>query len=335
MPARRALGRTAGRAAALIGVFVLAAPAAVAQPPTQDTDAEAARLFDQALQLVRDQNWAGALAAFQRAYDLSGNYVVLFNLGVCRRMLREYPEAVEAFDRYVRDGGDQISPEERADVDAYLNELRPLLATVVINVDLEGAAVEVDGAVRGMSPLATPLLLGAGDHTIAARLSGRQPVEARVRLAGGENRVVELRLAPAEQPRPEQRRGSGEVEPAAPESGISSSWFWTSVGVAGALAIGGAITGGMTVVEEGNFDDAVSRCSRGDTDACREGREISDRYDGYQLATNILLPAAGAVAVSALTLFFFTDFGTGEAPPATIGVGLAPGGVAFTAALTF
>jgi len=321
--------RPAALPAVLLGTLASVVALSSAADPTDEATAEASALFDQGVSLFENEDWAGALTAFERAHELVPHYAVLFNIGVCRKMLHRYPEAVVALQAYLREGGDRISDARRAETEGLLGQILPLVGTVAVTVDVDGAEVLVDGRSRGLAPLSTPVALSPGEHVVSARADGFPAAESRVRLVGGETQTVDLRLRPAGE------TGAVAAEPTPDDAGLSPVWFWSSVGLAGALAVGGAITGGMTVVEEGNFEDAVSRCNRGDTDACTEGREISDRYDGYQLATNILLPAAVAVAAAALTLLFFTDFGGGESPPATVGVGTVPGGAALTAVFAF
>jgi hypothetical protein len=202
-----------------------------------------------------------------------------------------------------------------------LEELRPLLASVAVRVDVDGAEVWVDERPGGTSPLPRPLILGPGEHVIRVRAPDGREAESRGRLAGGESIVVELRLA----------EEGGE----APAERLSPAWFWSAVGAAGALAAAGAFTGAMTLVEEDAFDDAATRCAGGDRGACSEGRDAAARYEDYQLATNVLFPAAGVFAAAALALAFFTDFaGTESPPPAFAAVPLA-GGVGLSAAVVF
>ncbi len=304
-----------------------------AEPPAADSRQEqAAALFDQGMALFDDENWSGALAAFERAYELAPHYVVLFNVGACRKALHDYPGAVDAFESYLREGGERVSPERRAETERVIVEARSLIATVVIVVDRDGADIMVDGVRRGTSPLAEPILLGAGDHVVAARAEGLAPVETRLALVGGETRTVDLRFGAGPAVGATTTTTAG---PSTEAGGLSQAWFWTAVGTAGALAIAGAVTGGMTLVEESDFEDAVTRCQAGTVAACGEGNAIADRYDDYQLATNILLPAAGAAAVGALVLFFFTEFGREQTPVGAVGVSAGRGAFGLSASFRF
>jgi len=285
------------------------------QPSAADREAAAAA-FDQGMALFENENWAGALAAFQRAYELAPHYVVLYNIGQCHRFLGEYPEAIAALERYLQEGGERVAPQKRAEVAASLMELRSFVATVTVDIEGDGAEVFVDGESRGRDPLPGPLALGAGDHVIAAVSAAGARAERRVRLAGGETRTVELRFGEesatttaGSEPPPTPTPTEGEGE------GLAQVWFWTTAGVAGALAIGGAITGGLVLSKGSDYDDATTRCAAGDPRACADGPRIKSDGEDLSLVTNILLPAAGVAAAAAIALAFFTDFGDEEAAP--------------------
>src|SRR5580658_3272029 len=85
----------------------LAAPSAIAQPQaavdvrTQLPDA-AKHAWDAAKQLANAADYRGALVEFQRAYELSHNPRVLFNLGVTEKLLTHYARAVDAWDKEPR-----------------------------------------------------------------------------------------------------------------------------------------------------------------------------------------------------------------------------------------
>src|SRR5580658_10330830 len=90
--------------AALLASGVAAAQGATVDVRAQLPDA-AQRAWDAAKQLAGASDYKGALVEFQRAYELSHNPRVLFNLGVTEKFLTHYARAVEAWDRELREGG--------------------------------------------------------------------------------------------------------------------------------------------------------------------------------------------------------------------------------------
>jgi len=184
--------------AALPMVLAVPAVAQTAGEAPGDAAAQASEAFEMGMRLFQEQNWAGALAAFERAYSLQPHYAVLFNRGVCLRELHRYPEALDAFQRYLREGGDEIRPERRAEAERLIGELRSFLSRVTVAVSVDGADVRVDGHAHGVSPLAEPLVLGAGHHVIEARAAGHRDAREEFDIGGGEERVITLTLEPLE-----------------------------------------------------------------------------------------------------------------------------------------
>jgi hypothetical protein len=104
------------------------------------------------------------------------------------------------------------------------------------------------------------------------------------------------------------------------EAGLSPAWFWASAGVAGALAVAGAATGGIVLSLKDEFDDPATTRSRQE--------EIKSEGDPLEVATTALFVAAGAAAAAAVALALFTDWGGSEEteePGVSIGVGPVAG----------
>jgi hypothetical protein len=97
-----------------------------------------------------------------------------------------------------------------------------------------------------------------------------------------------------------------------PDAGVPSYWFMATSGLALAVGIGGAIAGGMVLGAEDDYRVALSACRAGSLSACRDGPRIVADYEDDQLAANILLFSAGGLALAALVLAFFTDFGLAD-----------------------
>src|ERR1700722_8283313 len=106
------------RASALILGLALVAPSAMAQPHP-DVRAqlpEAARKdWDAAKQLAEAKDYKGALVELKRAYDLSQNPRVLYNVGALEKLLTHYARAVDAWEQELREGTSKLTPAEAAE----------------------------------------------------------------------------------------------------------------------------------------------------------------------------------------------------------------------------
>jgi len=308
---------TGVRVPLLFGLWLAASAAAAQTPPGDgaagaDPTAQAREHFELGLQLMENENWEAALLEFSRSLEMHPTRSALFNAGMCQKALHRYVAALGTFRRWQVQYAESAPQEDREAVERAVAGVQAFVAQVEVSVSLAGAEILVDGNTAGVSPLSEPIVVEIGHHVVEARLGGYEAARDEVAVASRETARVAFDLVPTGGgPAPEG--GPGPEEPAA--GGIDSAWFWTTAGTAVALDIGGAVTGGMTVVSEDDFNDAVSRCRAGDDAACRDGYAIADDYDAWQLATNILLPAAGALAAAAVVLAFFTEFGDDESPP--------------------
>lgn len=168
-------------------------PAAEAQTP--DARAEARARFERGVALFDEGRLDAALAEFQEAYRIAPSYAVFFNLGQVHARLGNAVEAVEAFERYLAEGGDRVPAPRRALVERELATQRARIATLVIEVDAPGASISVDGSVVAQTPLTEPIRVTVGEHVIGVRAGGYEPQQRRISVAGGVTETVRFTLS--------------------------------------------------------------------------------------------------------------------------------------------
>ncbi|MBI5486707.1 MAG: PEGA domain-containing protein [Deltaproteobacteria bacterium] len=325
---------------------VLAAIQLVVSPPATSQEDEAAHAearqhFDAGVELMRIDDWDGALAEFARSLELYPTRSALFNLGMCRKALHEYRTAIAVFDEWQARYGVTAPLDEVEAVAAAMRELRRYLGTVSLTVQPAGTELLVDHQLVGVAPLPAALPLEVGRHTVEARREGYETQTAEVVVASGEEQAVVLLLEPvppAVAPPP-----AGEP-PLESSSGVEPTWFWVAAGSALALGIGSAITGVMVGQSTDDFYAALSPCQGGDVLACAAGLNAADDHDAYQEATWVMLPTAIAAAVASAVLAFYTDWAAvGSEAPSSVGVMAGPtasadgifDGLGFGVAVTF
>lgn len=167
------------------------------QPAEEGIEDRARRHFETGALLYAEENFEGALAAFEESYSLRPVPVVLFNVAQTLRRLNRYDEAIDAYQRYLEDEPD-LPAERRTAVRSTVAELSRALAEVSIDTDVAGVQIEVDGRVVGMTPLDAPLRLAAGQRQIVARRDGYLTVRETLRVAPGEPQSLTLRMPQAE-----------------------------------------------------------------------------------------------------------------------------------------
>jgi tetratricopeptide (TPR) repeat protein len=98
-----------------------ASDATVASDDAAARDAEARRLFDIGAQAFAGGRYAEALDHFEASYRLSGRAALLYNIGITQDRLRRDREAIESFERFLREVPDTNKREE---VEGRLEALR-------------------------------------------------------------------------------------------------------------------------------------------------------------------------------------------------------------------
>ena len=310
----------------VIILAALAAPQAVRAGEKE----EARKHYDRAIELVDDGQLEGAIVEFQRSYDLTHHFAVLYNIGQVFVSLARPVEAVDAYERYLTDGGKKIPAARRAEVEQEIARQRARIATLEIRGLPEGAMVRLDGREIGKAPITAPVRVGVGTHAIAASAEGYDPAEAEVTVAGEDKRVVELALvkhmvetppppavaplvetppppvAPVTPPAVTPAAGAAlvgtAVEPMTnPRSmsnmriaGIASG----TAGVAGMVA--GAVFWGLA---KSRHDDAVGYVNQN----IGRAQQLQGDAQDYATAGNTVFIVGGALAALGVVLYFVGD----------------------------
>lgn len=176
----------------------LLARTGLAEPPVGEAAKQEAReRFDQGLKLFNEGNNAAALAEFERAYAVVPNATVLLNIALVHAAMDRPVEAVDALER-VLEHPSELSSDDVARAAQLRSEQLRRVASVTIDLEQAGAAIEVDGVQVGKTPLGGPLRVAAGRHVFAVVLTGYHPVHQEVTIAGGETRRLELDLVALE-----------------------------------------------------------------------------------------------------------------------------------------
>ena len=124
---QRGPGRRLGMA--LVCVVCLLGVAARHAQGADDPKRQARAAMTRGSALFQRGDYESALGAFNEAQALYPSPKIYFNLGQTYRKLDRVAEAVEAFERFLKDAPD-AAPARRKDAEKFLNELRPRLAAM-------------------------------------------------------------------------------------------------------------------------------------------------------------------------------------------------------------
>jgi hypothetical protein len=283
---------------------------ATAVPPGDERLDEARVRYERGVQLYSDGSAEGALAEFERAYQLSPTYRLLYNIGLIRSQLNDYADALKAFQGYLLAGGGEIASARRAEVERMMSSLKSKVGVVQVVSGATGAEVSVDDVVVGKVPLSEPLVLNPGRRRIA--IARGASTRSRVVAVVGQDTVrVDLNLDPPA-PLPMTTRA-----PSTP----SRAPAYVTASLAAALGIGAAVTGVLSLNAMRDLDRERDR-----SPSTRERLDdASSKMRTLALVTDIL--AGSMVVAGGVAVYFSLRNPSKEAgrlqPEARVGVGLS------------
>jgi hypothetical protein len=192
-------------------------PKAPAKPGAKTPEQkEAERHFQSGVALFKEAKYAEALAEFERAYEISPQPLVLYNIAGCHRELSQYSEAVAYYGRFLTEGKGKVKPARLAAAQAELDGILARIARVTVSVKpaLSDVTLIVDGTPLDRAQM--PLILPPGEHRVVVRAAGRQEGERSVRVASGDEIAVDLELAELPPPPTQPPVATTTVERTAP-----------------------------------------------------------------------------------------------------------------------
>lgn len=261
-----------------------------------DTE-EALQHYQRGVELFGDGAYDAALVEFERAYKIAPTYKLLFNIAQVNRQLNDYTKALEAYDRYLRDGGTEISPARRAEVRAEIARMSSRVARVEVKTNGRGP-VSVDDVVVGNSPMSEPFFVNVGKRKVSIK-DATKGIQAKViDVIAGETIKVDLsfpEVAPSPAPaKPVVQRPSFPVLP----------WLITGV-----LAAGTTVTGVVALRKSRDardLENAAPASAYGPDASPDLNMQLSSARDSaktFGIVTDVLL---GCTIASAGVATYFT-----------------------------
>jgi hypothetical protein len=168
----------------VLGVLSTASVARADDVPVSES---ARQHFTAGVNLLQDPDGARydeAYREFKAAYADSPSWKILGNLGIAAMKLERDGEAIEAFTKYLKEGGTQIDPDERAQFSRDLQTLQAGAAKVTLESDPPGAMIVDERFPFAGSPVVnrygpinekTEIGVRGGHHRVTATVAGFKP----------------------------------------------------------------------------------------------------------------------------------------------------------------
>jgi hypothetical protein len=153
--------------------------------------AEAKKLFDAGLKLMKEQLYQEALVSFLEAYKLAPRESLQNNIALCYRNLKDLASAYTSYEELLARFGDKMKPASKADAQRALEELSLLTGTIAIKVMEPDAKVLIDGREIGKTPIPKPVRVNIGPHPIAIAKAGFETLTTEVTIKGRDEASVD------------------------------------------------------------------------------------------------------------------------------------------------
>jgi tetratricopeptide (TPR) repeat protein len=272
-------------------LVALVLPLLVASSPSyaQSSPAEAESHFKRGVGFYQEADFKAALVEFKRAYELSKNWRLLYNVAQAQYQAHDYAEALASFEKFLADGGDKVPRQRHAEVEKEISRLRARTGRLTVRANAPDATVTIDDEVVGPPPVTRNVAVGA--RRVTVKKDGYQAWSRSVEVASGDDRLVEAVLEPV------VATGNQAPAPSPPEPTPSRRFPWEAWTVTGVLTAGAVTTGILAFDAASKLDTAKNRLDVTDT----ELHDASKRVKTFGLVTDLL--AVGAIGSGVLSLY--------------------------------
>lgn len=261
----------------------------------QESDArmaEARARFDPAVAIFEQGDYAGALAEFQRIYDLleghPRRFFVLYNVARCHEALFRYDTALDTYQRYLREGG--VGTQYEQDTRQRISALEQRLATLIVESNVS-AEVWIDGHLVGQAP--GPVRVTAGTHNVELRARGYAPGLQPLQIAARTQQTLSFSLDRV-------------------SAGLTPALFLTGAGLTLVAAGVGVGFGATALAEHGSLSARLA--STDPSQRFQVTREQIASMEQMAILADVFFGTALVFGVASVVLLFVTDWGGGSSP---------------------
>ncbi len=299
---------------AVLLVLVLGSSSAWAQSEADKTTARQLAVDAQAdLDAGRYQEAADKFARAEKLYHAP---TLLVGLGRAYKGMGKYVEAMESFNKVIRERVPENAPEAflqaQEDARSEIQGLDQKIAWVTIRV--EGPSepvVTIDGAEVSVASLGVKRAVNPGTHEVRASADGFKAASESFAIDSAQNKEVTLTL----EVDPEGTAGvvTG-PEPSGGDTGgdegssIMPILGWTAIGVGGAALILGGVMGGLAM---GKHSDLTDACPN---DACPPSEQDNlDAFHTFGTVSTVGFIVGGVLAAGGVVLLLTAPSDDGDA----------------------
>jgi hypothetical protein len=208
---------TAGHYQGLLGTILLTALVAATTSRADEgcSNARSAQShFREGVSHVRAERYLEALESFERSNALCPRTSTLLNLAMAHKALYRLVEASDIFRRLLTQT--DLTEDERQIAVDELAALEPSIGQLVLDCEVDGAQIRVDGRLRSTTPSREALRVDPGRRIVRVDAPGHQPWERTIEIVPGQSLRRKVTLVPTEKPDVAEASSHRTAPPATP-----------------------------------------------------------------------------------------------------------------------
>jgi len=302
------------------------APAALAAEVTITEEARAH--FSAGVSFLEDPDGArydDAYREFSAAYAASPSWKILGNLGISAMKLERDGEAIDAFSKYLSQGGKEIDKDERQQVERDLKTLQAGVAYLTLSFDPQGVTLTDERVPQSGSPVVnryvfagatTKLGLHPGHHRLTVELQGYDKAVWEVDAVAKQEQSHAFTLARAADAAPPPAVVApttlpAEAQPPPPEpSGGGNGLRVASYVVLGVGAVGLGVGTVFALTANGKYSDANDMCPsfpcQLTSDDAKKREDLGKEADSAKTISLVGFIAGGVGVAAGATMFILS-----------------------------
>jgi hypothetical protein len=144
--------------------------------------------------LFQARDFSNAIIKFEKAYEISSDPRLLWNVAVCQKELRRYTKMLVTIKKLLADGGPLLTEQDRQDAADIVKTVEAFVSPLKLTVNEPGAVVFIDEEKIGTTPIAEPVMVDVGTRKIRIVKPGFKEYAEPLVVQGGGDVALAVRL---------------------------------------------------------------------------------------------------------------------------------------------
>lgn len=283
---------------------------------TPESLAAARALFNEGIELEKDDQWEAALERFEKVAAVKMTPQVRFHVALCHEKLGRLVDAVNGFElaeQEARAAGDRARDVLR-NAPKRAEALRARVAHVVIHVEgtIRTSKITIDGKAVALALVDSGIPVDPGDHLVEVRRDGKVTHTEELSLDEAETTEITLEIddpepPPKPDPKPDLKPSPTPDPDPSPNPIVVDDdppqWVAYVVAGAGGAMLGGA--GALWLLRQSTLRDISGNCQEAGFVECDpDDVDAANTAKQYDVGSKVLLGVGAASMAAGVALWF-------------------------------